>query len=88
MTQEEAIGEAREIEQAVIEAFGRAPSDRFSVKPTGIQFVQTDGRIWWFGKHGWTTAQEQAVAGLYKHCPRRAVMSQPQRWEIRRDWNL
>lgn len=82
MTPEEAIAEAERLNAAVNEAFGMFPTARFTVKPTGIQFVQTDGRIWWFGAGGWTEEQEQAVLSLYEHFPRRWVGPIPARWEV------
>lgn len=79
---EESEGEAmaeepRKLNRAVTDAFGMPASYRFTVQPTGIQFVNAIGRITWFGSHGWTTEQEEAVKGLYKHFPCRAVTSIP-----------
>ncbi|MDA8370289.1 hypothetical protein [Saccharomonospora sp.] len=71
--------EARRLESEVARAFGISPATaaRFSLRPTGIQFVQPDGHIWWFPRHGLTPEQEQAVVDLFQHFPQRVWTSMP-----------
>jgi hypothetical protein len=67
----EALAEGRRLDAEFKEVFGMAPTVRYTIRPTGIQFTEGDGRIWWFSCYGWTAEQEQAVAGLFRHFPRR-----------------
>lgn len=78
----EAMAEAIKLNWAVTDAFGMPPTARFTVQPTGIQFQHSGGWITWFALHGWTTEQEEAVEGLYKHFPRRWIGSIPSRWQV------
>lgn len=68
---DEVLAEARRLDAEFNEAFGMPLTARYTIRPTGIQFNESNGHIWWFSCYGWTAEQEQAIAGLFKHFPRR-----------------
>jgi hypothetical protein len=68
---DEALSEARRIDAEFNEAFGMPPTARYTIRPTGVRFVEDTGRIWWFSCYGWTAEHEQAVTSLFQHFPRR-----------------